>query len=104
MHLMGFFVSNYLNQVAPSGQRATVLSFKGLASNMAYGTVSLMYSALIASIKLSEGGRTFGDEALFRKSVFVDSLAWFPGYFVLTVVLVFVVQRLRFGKRSTTQQ
>ena len=49
MQCMNYLASRYLNEYAPSDQRATVLSFRGLTTNLAYGGVSLLYSALIAS-------------------------------------------------------
>ena len=91
MYLMGFLVSRYLNEAAPSEQRATVLSFKGLSMNFSYGMISVLYSALVASIKM-------GDADLSQGNILVDSLQWFPGYFIGLLLLVFVAQRLRFGR------
>ena len=104
MHLMGFFVSTYLNRAAPSEQRATVLSFKGLCTNFAYAAGSMMFSALIASIKEGTEPSNYVSEAAYRKAVFVESLGWFPGYFLVTLLLVAAFQCIRFGKRSTVQQ
>ena len=98
MQLTGFFVSRYLNEAAPSEQRATVLSFRGLSTNFSYGAVSLMYSGLIAWIKVQQEGEVSGEAA--QQAVFVESLQWFPWYFLATVALVFVLQRLRFGKNT----
>jgi len=44
MTLIGFSVSSYLNALVDSHHRATVLSFKGLAFNFAYGGVSLLFA------------------------------------------------------------
>ena len=44
MTLIGFSVSTYLNTLVDSHHRATVLSFKGLAFNFAYGGVSLLFA------------------------------------------------------------
>lgn len=44
MTLIGFSVSSYLNTLVDSHHRATVLSFKGLAFNFAYGGVSLLFA------------------------------------------------------------
>jgi len=96
MMLTSYFVSRYLNETAPSEQRATVLSFRGLSVNVAYGTVSLLYSGLIAAIKTGTDKVGFESEKACRQAVFVDSLQWFPWYFAATVALVFVVHRLRF--------
>ena len=47
MYLTSFFVSRYLNQITPSEQRATVLSFKGLFFNLAYAGVGMTYSLML---------------------------------------------------------
>lgn len=99
IQLTGFFVSRYLNEVAPSAQRATVLSFRGLSTNFAYGAVSLMYSGLIVGIKSGKDVSGFSTAEAFKDSVFVESLGWFPWYFLGSVLLVCVINRLRFGKR-----
>ncbi len=94
----GFFVSRYLNEVAPSEQRATVLSFRGLSTNFIYGAVSLMYAGLILTIRSGGSAAGFVSEEAYQQAVFVDSLAWFPWYFLVSVGVVFLLQRLRFGK------
>ena len=94
MQMTGFFVSRYLNEAADSEHRATVLSFRGLSTNFCYGVVSILYSILIVFIR--SGNEGVADQ---RESVFVESLAWFPGYFVVTVALFFLVLWLRFGRR-----
>ena len=98
IQLTGFFVSRYLNEAAPSKQRATVLSFRGLTTNFSYGAVSIMYSGLIVWIKQQSESEGLGEMA--RQSVFVESLQVFPWYFAITVVMVFVIHRLRFGRKS----
>jgi len=85
--------------VAPSEQRATVLSFRGLSTNFSYGAVSIMYTGLIAWIKSQSEGEAVGQAA--QQSTFVDSLQSFPWYFVFTVVMVFVIYRLRFGRKRS---
>ena len=101
IQLMGFFVGCYLNEAAPSEQRATVLSFRGLSTNFSYGAVSIMYSALIVWIKTEAGNSAVGAAA--QHSVFVESLQFFPLYFAFTVVLVFVIHWLRFGESRSKQ-
>ncbi|MEM7790938.1 MAG: MFS transporter, partial [Verrucomicrobiota bacterium] len=97
MGMTNFFVSRYMNEAAPSEQRATVLSFRGLTTNLAYGMVSIFYSLLIASIKRDEPVTDYVNADAMQTSVFVESLRWFPGYFLITVALVFLVYRVRFG-------
>ncbi|CAA6680102.1 MULTISPECIES: MFS transporter [unclassified Lentimonas] len=98
IQMTGYFVSRYLNDVAPSEQRATVLSFRGLSTNFIYGAVSLMYAGLITSIRsgYEQAGESGG--LAFEHTVFVESLGWFPWYFLVTVCVVFMLYRLRFGK------
>jgi len=95
IQMTGYFVSCYLNDAAPSEQRATVLSFRGLSTNFVYGAVSLMYAGLIASIR---SGYEQAGEVASEHTVFVGSLGWFPWYFLATVCAVFLLYRLRFGK------
>ncbi|MGE9289423.1 MAG: MFS transporter, partial [Puniceicoccales bacterium] len=68
MRFTDFFLSHYLNREVDSRHRATVRSFRGLAMNLGYGLLSLLYGSLIESLK-SDG--TQGDEA------FRDALAYF---------------------------
>ena len=76
MSLLGFFVSHYLNEaVTDSRLRATVLSFRGLAFNLAYGGVGLLFAALSRAL------RSHGPPEV----VFADALRWLPGYFAVTV-------------------
>ena len=44
MTLIGFTVSSTLNQLVDSHHRATVLSFKGVAFNLAYAGISLLFA------------------------------------------------------------
>nr|WP_269523898.1 MFS transporter [Coraliomargarita parva] len=101
MGVANYLVSRYLNEAAPSEQRATVLSFKGLSTNFAYGTVCLLYSALIAAIKLETDVTAFGSAGAYQDEVFVRSLAWAPWYFLVTVGLVFIVRWLRFARSES---
>lgn len=50
MTLIGFCVSTYLNTLVDSHHRATVLSFKGLAFNFAYGAISLLFGLGLKSV------------------------------------------------------
>jgi hypothetical protein len=105
IQLTGFFVSCYLNEAAPSDQRATVLSFRGLSTNFSYGAVSMMYSGLIVWIKSQADSSLVGAHSegisAAQQSVFVDSLQCFAWYFAFTVLMVFVIYRLRFGKKPS---
>jgi hypothetical protein len=76
MYLLGFFMSHYINLAAPSKMRATLLSFKGLAFNLAYGWVGVLYAGVAAKSNDS----------------FDATLPFFYKYFLIMLVLGFVVQ------------
>ncbi len=79
MSLTGFFVSHYLNAaVTDSAQRATVLSFRGLAFNLAYGAVGLLFATLTRA--LQHHGPP--------DAVFAEALGWLPWYFAVAAILV----------------
>jgi MFS family permease len=86
MYLQSFFQSHYLNRITGSDQRATVLSFKGLSFNLAYGLIGVLYSMLLAFLR---DGITETQPALtgaqLENMVFIQSLAWFPWYFIITL-------------------
>jgi len=92
MYLLRFFMSHYLNRITNSYQRATVLSFKGLAFNLAYGLMGISYSFLLACPRLhiqvpwlQTRGKDLAD------TIFITSLPWFSLIFVfcLSVLLIF---------------
>lgn len=98
MYLIGFFLSHYLNQATSSEQRATVLSFKGLFLNLGYGLIGIFYALLLAFLrdKSSATQPDLAGEAL-KNLVFVDSIPWFCGYFIicLLLLLLFFTRSLR---------
>jgi MFS family permease len=98
IQMTGYFVSRYLNEAAPSEQRATVLSFRGLSTNLLFAAIALMYAGLIASIRSAHSPSGRGNGADFENTMFVESLGWFPWYFLVSVCAVFLLYRLRFGK------
>ena len=76
MSLTQFYVSHYLNKaVTDARQRATVLSFRGLAFNLAYGGAGLLFAGLTRLL----GKYNAPDE------VFAKALGWLPWYFIATV-------------------
>jgi len=95
MQCMNYLASRYLNEHSPSDKRATVLSFRGLSTNLAYGGASLLYSGLIAWIKL-DGELAATSEDSVEVLAFLASLQWFPAYFAISTVAVLVIFRARF--------
>lgn len=96
-----FFTSRYLNQVTASDQRATVLSFKGLSYNLAYGLAGLLYALLLgilrdqAPLASPAGG---GDAEML---VFERSFLCLPGYFLLMLAVLMVFARYQLKRRPS---
>jgi MFS family permease len=95
LYMMGFFLSHYLNQATSSEQRATVLSFKGLFLNLGYGGIGLLYALLLTFLReqtiQSQPGLL---EAALKNQVFINSLPWFVGYFILLLLVLLLVMRM----------
>ncbi len=96
MYMGPFFQSHYLNRITPSHQRATVLSFKGLSFNLAYGIIGILYALLLAALRPGVAASYPGlAGAAFEDTVFTQSFGWFPWYFLLTLALMLVIARRR---------
>lgn len=88
---VSFFTSHYLNRITESNQRATVLSFKGLAFNLAYGFIGFVFASAIAGLKQKE--TALHPELLtdqIADLAFIDGIGYFPWYgFVCFILLIF---------------
>ena len=78
-----FFASHYLNQVTPSAERATVLSFKGLSYNIGYGLVGIVYALLLLYLRQAADG---GPD-MVATQVFMLSFKVLPWYFLFMLTL-----------------
>ncbi len=85
MYFTGFFVSFYLNQAAKSDQRATVLSFKGLAYNIAYGVLGMLYALLL---KIKKQGIALEDA---DNIVFMETFSWFSTTFIVWFFILLII-------------
>jgi MFS family permease len=98
MYMGRFFQSHYLNRITASHQRATVLSFRGLSFNLAYGIIGVLYSLLLAYLRPRAASHPMdGGGIEIENLIFIKSMTWFPWYFILTmtVLLIFARWRLR---------
>jgi MFS family permease len=94
MYLGRFFQSHYLNRITASHRRATILSFKGLSFNLAYGLIGVLYSILLAFLRPQIAATIPGLDRLdLENAVFIESMGWFPWYFILTMAALLVVAR-----------
>jgi MFS family permease len=75
---VGFMTSYYLNALADSSHRATVLSFKGLALNLGYGFNSLLFALLLRAFR--DG--TNPEQAL------AQGLRFLPPWMILTLTVL----------------
>lgn len=80
MGLLGFFVSSYLNALVASSKRATLLSFRGLAFNLGYGLVGVLFAGLLRHLTGSAAPGTS------EQMMFAASLGWLPWYFLVSLL------------------
>ena len=60
-------------------------------SKLAYGLIGLLYALLLALLRnRAERGQPLLTASELENTVFVQSLAWFPWYFILTMVIMLV--------------
>jgi MFS family permease len=97
MMFTSFFTSSYLNRITDSYQRATVLSFKGLAFNLAYGLIGIAFAALIRVLReIDAAGYQAAGSVLRADQTFVDATFWFIPYTVVLLLLLVIFSALRF--------
>ncbi|HSH09815.1 MAG TPA: MFS transporter [Oceanipulchritudo sp.] len=92
MGMVSFQSSFYINREVDSAQRATVLSFRGLALNLGLGMASLFYTGLIAAIKVRADSGLPPEQ--LQEQVFTDSLKAFPLYFLSLFVIILILGKL----------
>lgn len=87
-YLLNFVVSHHLNAAVESNQRATVLSFKGLATNLSYGALGGAFAGLLAY----QNDPSKADPAT---QAFGASLNWLVMYFVVSLGFLYLFARKR---------
>ena len=101
MYFNNFFMSHYLNRLSNSEQRATILSFKGLSFNLAYGLIGILYSMLLAQLRgrMGGAGSDLAKPAL-EDMVFRASIGYFPWYFFITMAALVIFARWHLRERG----
>ncbi len=102
--LVSFLTSHYLNKITASHQRATVLSFKGLAFNLAYGFIGFAFATLIATLKLQNGNAhpDWGTEQV-ADLAFIDGISYFPWYGLVVFIIIFSFSWWHLRETNTTE-
>jgi MFS family permease len=72
---LGYMVSYYINALVDSGHRATVLSFKGVAFNLGYGFISLVFALVLRAVR--DGGNA--EDAVARSLIYLPWWVVFGG-------------------------
>jgi len=105
MMLTSFFTSHYLNKITEPKQRATVLSYKGLAFNAAYGIIGLLFAGLIAKLRSNVEDTTPNlATAIIENEAFKQSITYFPWYLGLMLIIVSIICAFHFRVQSTDKQ
>ena len=98
MMFVSFFTSHYLNRITASYQRATVLSFKGMAFNLAYGLIGFFF-ALLLTYQRSTVTADHSDlsQSAIEELTFQSAIGWFPWYAIasLTLTIIYCLYRLK---------
>ncbi|MDL2269815.1 MFS transporter [Desulfosarcina sp. OttesenSCG-928-A07] len=93
MTMTGFYVSYFVNQKTSSFQRATVLSFKGLACNISYGMLGIFYAGLL-EVKKSQVKVHGIDTQSIENMVFTETFFWFPVALAAGLIVVWAGVRI----------
>lgn len=98
MRSLHYFISQYLNRVSEPSTRATVLSFKGLTMNLAYGAVMLAYHAQTWALRSSEkevmAGMTKQETDMH---LLAAAMPWWPWVFGILALALTLWVRMKFG-------
>jgi MFS family permease len=98
MMFVAFFTSHYLNRITASYQRATVLSFKGMAFNLAYGLIGFFFTLLLAYQRNTVAvAHSDLSQAAIEALTFKTAIGWFPWYAIacLTLTIIYCLYRLK---------
>jgi MFS family permease len=87
--LTSYFTSFYLNKITESHQRATVLSFKGLAFNAAYGFIGVVFAGLMVHFRSGQAAmHPEWSHLMIENQAFKAAIACFPWYLGTGLLLV----------------
>lgn len=91
MRFLHFILSTYLHRVTPSESRATVLSFRGLTMNLAYGLLTMLYASQVSILRKTEA--TNDDLVLFAAAA-----KWWWVYLLFLIAGLIAYRQFKIGK------
>ncbi|MGL1930505.1 MAG: MFS transporter [Desulfotalea sp.] len=92
--LTSFLTSHYLNRITSSENRATVLSFKGLAFNLSYGAIGVAFAVLTTFLTAKNQTSTLSEKAI-SDLAFQEAISYFPWYMLaFSILLLFIFGRV----------
>jgi MFS family permease len=93
-----FFTSHYLNRITESHQRATVLSFKGLAFNLAYGLIGVAFALLIVELRnFKRSAHPEWTQLVIENNAFESAIGWFTPYTVVVLIIIILFSKFVLG-------
>ncbi len=99
MRLLHFFISNYLNRVTDSENRATVLSFRSMAMNLAYGGVVFTYGLQTKFLRsLNEPQTSPDDLDSLDQDIFAQAISSWWIYFALSATGLYLFQKFKYRR------
>ncbi len=101
MRSLHYFLSQYLNSVSDSAHRATVLSFKGLTMNLAYGLVIWLYGRQTAWLRHDQAAALPLTKQDTDVRLLGLAMPWWPWIFASLAALLVLFVRLRYRKSLT---
>jgi hypothetical protein len=90
--IVSFSLSYYLNKLSDNSMRATVLSFKGMALNLGYGFIGLVYAQLLQQLTTLKHIPKGSDE------LFMAGTQYFTPYLLVGSILVVIFVKGYFPK------
>ncbi len=99
MRFLHFFLSNYLNRVTDSENRATVLSFKGLTMNLSYGIMTWAFGMQTKFLLDSFGPENpeilaTPERDTLTHQVFAEAVSWWWIYLLAVMVGLWLFRKL----------
>jgi len=93
--IVTFSLSYYLNQITDNSIRATVLSFKGMALNLVYGFIGLVYAELLRYLTRVKSIKPGSDE------LFISGTQYFAPYFLIGSIAIVIIVSIYFPAINT---